>query len=90
MTFRFEDFADAAAAQAAFEAAFAPGSSAEQALQALVDAGASCKSVGPAAFACRYVEPQTVAAGFCWHVGLEADAEKRLRRAVVALALTGV
>jgi hypothetical protein len=89
MTFRFEDFADASAARAAFEAAFPPGSPAEQALQALVDAGASCRTVGAAAFACRYVEPQTVTAGFCWHVGLEADAEKRVRRVVIGLALTG-
>jgi len=90
MTFRFEDFADATAAQAAFEAAFPPGSSAERALQALVDAGALCRTVGPAAFACRYVEPQTLTAGFCWHVGLEADGEKRVRRAMIGLALTGV
>ena len=87
--FRFEDFADPSAARAAFESAFPPGSPAEQALQALVDAGASCRTVGPAAFACRYVETRTVMAGFCWHIGLEADGEKRLRRVAIGLALTG-
>ena len=90
MTFRFEDFADAASAQAAFDAAFPPGSSAEHALQALVDAGAHCRTVGPAAFACRYLETETVAAGFCWHVGLEADGAKQIRRVAIGLALTGV
>lgn len=89
MSFRFEDFADAHAARAAFEAAFPPGSPAEPALQALVDLGAQCKIVGAGRVACRYVERRSVLAGWCWHLALEADAEKAIARVRIGLAMTG-
>ena len=73
MSFRFEDFADTASAHAAFEAAFPPGSPAEPALQALVEMGAQCRTVGPSSFACRYIEKDKVLAGFCWHLALDSD-----------------
>jgi hypothetical protein len=88
--FRFQAFADAPAAQAAFEAAYPLGSPVEAALQALVDMGAHCKAVSPSRFACRYVEAQQALAGWCWHVALEGDAEKRIRRSSVGLSILGV
>ena len=90
MSFRFEDFADTPAAQAAFEAAFPPGSPAEPALQAFVDMGAQCRTVAPGRFACRYVEKEKALAGFCWHVALDSDAEKAIQRIRVALATLAV
>lgn len=89
MTFRFEQFADAPSAQAAFESAFAPASPAEPALQALVDMGAHCKSIGPGKVACRYLETRTPLAGFAWHVLLEVDGRNALRRVAIALAMLG-
>lgn len=90
MSLRFEDFADPHSAQAAFEAAFPAGSPAAPALQALVDMGAQCRSVGPNRFACRYVEKEKALAGFCWHVALDSDAEKAIQRVRVALAILAV
>jgi len=87
--FRFQAFADAPAAQAAFEAAYPCGSPIDAALQALVDMGAHCKAVGPTRFACRYIESEHGLAGWCWHVALESDAEKTIRRVAVALAALG-
>jgi hypothetical protein len=87
--FRFEAFADAASAQAAFEAAYPPGSPAEPALQALVDMGAQCKTVGPTGVACRYVENESALAGWCWHVALERGSGSRIQRVSVALAMLG-
>jgi hypothetical protein len=89
MSFRFEDFADTPSAQAALEAAFPSGSPAEPALQALIDMGAQCRTVGPNKFACRYIEKKALA-GFCWHVALDSDAEKAIQRIRVALATLAV
>jgi hypothetical protein len=87
--FRFEAFADAASAQAAFEAAFPPGSAIEPALQALVGMGAHCKSVGPGRVACRYVEQLSPLAGWCWHVAVERNANA-VERVRIELAMTGI
>jgi hypothetical protein len=89
MTFRFEDFADAACARAAFEAAFPVGSPAEAALQALVDMGAQCKTAGAGRVACRYVENRPLA-GWCWHVAIEAGGDKAILRVAMAQTMLGV
>jgi hypothetical protein len=86
--FRFESYADAPSAQAAFVAAFPLGSPAERALQALVDMGAQCKSAGAGRVACRYTENRALA-GWCWHVALEATAEKAIGGARIKLVMTG-
>jgi hypothetical protein len=88
MVFRFEDFADTPSAQAAFEAAFPPGSPAEPALQALVDMGAQCKSAGVGRFACRYAENRAIV-GWCWHLALDASAARIIERVQIGLAMTG-
>jgi hypothetical protein len=88
--FRFEAFADAPSAQAAFAAAYPAGSAIEAALRALVGRGAQCKSVGATRFACRYVESGDGLAGLCWHVMLEAGSDQALRRASIALAILGI
>ena len=88
--FRFEAFGDATSAQAAFDAVYPPGSPLEPAVQALVDMGAQCKTLGSGAIACRYVESPGDLAGWCWHVVLEAGSEKALKRAGIALAILGV
>lgn len=88
--FRFRAFADAPSAQAAFEAAYPPGSAAEPALQALVDLGALCKATGENRFACRYVENDRALAGWCWHVAIESDAQRAIRRVGVSLSILGV
>jgi hypothetical protein len=90
MSFRFQAFADAPSARAAFEAAFSPGSPAEPALQALVDMGAQCKNAGPARVACRYVEEQMVLVCWCWHVALDRDAAGGLRGVRVTVAALGM
>ena len=87
-TFRFERFADAASARSAFEAVFPPGSPAEPALQALVDMGAQCKSMGAGKVACRYIERPGDLAGWCWHVLIAATDEKAIRS--VGVAVTGL
>lgn len=87
--FRFEAFADGASAQAAFEALYPPDSSIEPALQRLVDMGAHCKRVSPQLVACRYIETGSLA-GFCWHVALETESEKAIRRVGIDLAMLGV
>jgi hypothetical protein len=84
--FRFEQFADAASAQVAFDAAFPTGSAAEPAVQALVDLGAQCKSVGAGKVVCRYVERPGELAGFCWHVALEASTERAIRTTAIAVS----
>lgn len=76
--FRFQAFADAPAARAAFDAAYPSGSPIEAALQALVDMGAHCKAVGPTRFACRYVEAEQALAGFCWQLVIDASNEGTL------------
>jgi len=88
--FRFSAFADAPSAQAAFEAAYPPGSSVEPALEALVNMGAHCRTLGPNRFVCRYVETEKAFAGFCWHVALECDSEKAIQRVGLSLALLGM
>ena len=88
--FRFQAFADAPTAQSAFEAAYPLGSPIEPALEALVNMGAHCRTVGPNRFACRYVETENALAGFCWHVGLECNSEKALQRVGIALAILAV
>lgn len=88
--FRFEGYADAASAQAAFETAHPSGSPMDRAVQALAEAGAICKSAGPARVACRYVEKRAVLAGWCWHMALESDAAGGLRSARVTLCALGM
>jgi hypothetical protein len=88
--FRFEAFADAPSAQAAFEARYPRGSPVEPAVQALVDMGAHCKAVSPMRIACRYVESEHALAGWCWHVALEGNHEKTIQRVSVALAALGI
>jgi hypothetical protein len=88
--FRFEAFADALSAQAAFAAAHPAGSAIETALRALVGMGAKCKTLGSGTIACRYVESRGALAGWCWHVVLEAGNDKALKRAGIALAILGV
>ncbi|HEY1287654.1 MAG TPA: hypothetical protein VGF58_04960 [Burkholderiales bacterium] len=87
--FRFEAFADAASAQAAFDAAYPTGSPVEPVLQALVGMGAHCKAVAANRFACRYVESDKALTGFCWQVAIDADGQKAVRRVGIALALLG-
>ena len=87
---RFEAFADARSAQAAFEALYPPGSPLDRAVQALVDMGASCKSAGPACIACRYVESERALAGWCWHIVLDGDRDKLLQRVRVNRAILAV
>jgi len=87
--FRFEAFADAASAQAAFEAVYPPGSAIEPALQALVAMGAQCKNAGPERVACRYVEKPGDVAGWCWHVALERR-DASIERVRVNVAITGM
>jgi hypothetical protein len=84
--FRMEQFADAASAQAAFDAAFPAGSPAEPAVQALVDLGAQCKTVGAGKVVCRYVERPGELAGFCWHVVLEVGTERAIRNTAIAVS----
>lgn len=90
MTFRFDLFADAHSAQAAFDAAFPAGSPADAALQALVDLGAQCKSAGAGKVACRYVEKPGALVGWYWHVVIEAGAEKTIQRVAIAQTSVGV
>ena len=89
MSFRFQQFVDASCAQAAFEAEFPVGSPADTALQALVDMGAQCKSTGAGRVACRYIEPTRALTGWCWHVGLEASANKTIERTRIELVMMG-
>ena len=89
MSFRFQDFADAPSAQAAFEAAHPPGSPADAALQALIAMGAHCKSVGPDRFACRYIETENALTAFSWHVVVDCR-EKVIQRVGVGVALLGL
>lgn len=88
--FRFEAFADAPSAQAAFEALYPIGSSIEPAVQALVDMGAHCKAASPMIVAGRYVENEARLAGWCWHVALEGNSEKAIRRLAVSLSILGI
>ena len=88
--FRFRAFADAPSAQAAFEAAYPPGSAIEPALQALVDMGAHCKTTGHNRFACRYVENEKALAGWCWHVAIESDAQRAIQRVGISLSILAV
>lgn len=88
--FRFERFADAPSAQAAFEAAFPVGSPIDPALQTLVNMGAQCKSAGPGRVACRYVENQGALAGWCWSVALDGDSQRRLQRLLMSSWAVGM
>ena len=88
--FRFQAFADAPSAQKAFEAAYPPGSAIEPALQALVDMGAHCRTLGQSRVACRYVENQKALAGWCWHVAIESDAHRAIQRVDVSLSILAV
>ncbi len=87
--FRFEAFADAACAQAAFDTIYPAGSSIETAAQALVDLGALCKTLGPNRVACRYLENGHALAGWCWHVALDAGAGKTIERSRIQLTAIG-
>ena len=88
--FRFEAFADARSAQAAFEALHPAGSPIEPVVQALVDMGAQCKTVAATGIACRNVESERALAGWCWHVYLEAGGDRTLERTRIALAALGI
>jgi hypothetical protein len=90
MMFRFDEFADAARAEAAFQAAFPLGSPVKPALQALVDMGAQCSNAGPGRAACRYVEKTRILAGWCWHIAVESDSDNTIRRAAVTLSILGM
>ena len=86
-SFRFEAFADASSAQAAFESRYPPGSRIEPALQALADMEAHCRALGPTRVVCRYVEKPATLACWCWHVALDCSTEKVIQRVKVALAI---
>jgi hypothetical protein len=86
---RFEAYADAPSAQAAFEAMYPAGSPLEPAVQALVDLGAHCKALGPGRVACRYLENEHTLAGWCWHVALDAGAGKTIDRTRIRLTAIG-
>jgi hypothetical protein len=88
-SFRFESFADAPSAQAAFENLCPLGSSIEPAVKILVDMGAQCKSVTPGRIACRYVETDEALASWCWCVVLQHDAEKAMKSLRISLAILG-
>jgi hypothetical protein len=87
--FRFEPFADAPSAQAAFHAIYPVGSPIAPALQALVDMGAQCRQASPTKYACRYMEGTDPLLKCCWHVVLETGNEKNVRAASIALVITG-
>ena len=87
--FRFEQFADAPSAQAAFEASYPLGSPIETALRALVEMGAQGKAVSPTRAACRYVERGGALAGWCWHVALERNNENGIQRVSMTLSALG-
>jgi len=87
--FRFDAFADAASAQAAFEAVYPAGTPAQAALQRLVDMGAQCKSIGPKAIACRYVETRDRLAGFAWQLELRLAEDRTIGGVRLSLALLG-
>ena len=86
-SFRFEAFADATSAQAAFESRYPPGSPIENALQALVDMEAQCRALGPTRVVCRYVEKPASLACWCWHVALDCSTERVVQSVKVALAI---
>ena len=89
-SFRFEAFADAASAQAAFEAAYPDGSPIEQALRALRAMGAEGKTLSPTTVACRYLEKQIPLVHRCWYITLACDRDKALRRVIVAMGIVAV
>jgi len=88
--FRFSLYADAPAAQRAFEAVYPPGSPIEPALQALANMGAQCKTVGANRVACMYVEQAQALAGWCWHIALERSQANTLERVRIDVAITGM
>jgi hypothetical protein len=88
--FRFEGFADAVSARAAFEAAYAVGSPIELALKALMEMGAQCKAVNPTRVACRYVEAGSALAQRCWYLSLACDREKAIQRINIAVGITAL
>ena len=90
MTFRFDEFADAASAQTALDAAFPVGSQADPMLQALVDMGAQCKSSHTGKVACRYVEKPGALAGWYWHVAVDVDGKRMVQRVNVSLVALGM
>ena len=87
--FRFEAFADAGAAQAAFERLYPLGSPLKPAVQALADMGAHCSSLG-GGIACRYLENEGGLARWCWHVALETGGGNAIQRVRVGLAIVAV
>jgi hypothetical protein len=88
-SFWFNLFADSTAAQAAFEAAYPPGSPIASVLQMLVDRGAQCRTVGPAKVACRYLDEGTSLVCLSWHAVLESNSEGAVRRVSIGLAIVG-
>jgi hypothetical protein len=89
-SFRFEEFGDAASAQAAFEAAYPIGSPIERALQGLRAIGAQGRAMNPTTVACRYVEKDAVLVHHCWHISLACDQEKTIQRARLALGIVAI
>lgn len=87
--FRFEAFADAEAAHAAFERLYPPGSPLKPAVQALADMGAQCSSLG-GGIVCRYLENQGGLARWCWHVALEPNGANAIQQVRVGLAIVAV
>ena len=89
-SFRFEEFADAASAQAAFDAAYPTGSPIEPALQALSAMGAQGRTINPTTVACRYLEKHIALVHRCWHIKLVCDTEKTIQRANIDVEITAI
>lgn len=88
--FRFEEFADAPSAQAAFHAVYPVGSPIERALQALSAMGAQGRTLNPTTVACRYLEKHIALVPRCWYITLVCDEDKAIHRVGVASAMTGM
>src|SRR6267143_2376859 len=89
-SFRFEEFADAASAQAAFAAAYPVGSPIEPALQALSAMGAQGRTLNPTTVACRYLEKHIALVHRCWYINLACDRDKAIQRVSVAVGIVAV
>jgi len=89
-SFRFEEFADAASAQAAFAAAYPVGSPIEPVLQALSAMGAQGKTLNPTTVACRYLEKHFSLANRCWYINLACDRDKEIQRVGFAVGIIAV
>jgi len=89
-SFRFEEFADAPSAQAAFAAAYPVGSPIEPALQVLSAMGAQGRTVNPTTVACRYLEKHIALVHRCWYINLACDRDKAIQRVTVTVGIVAV